>query len=87
MQAYSSETGKHYDSWDELVAAESNGWLTIALISSPKETWPYVTGPYDTKEQARNAQSRIRNKIKKEQRDHPDYGFSVYVRPAWKDPR
>ena len=87
MEAYSQDSGKTYPSWDDLVAAESNGWVVVAIISNRKTTWPWVSGPYQTKREAYNACARLRTRMKKEEADYPDHTYSLSVRPAWKDQR
>jgi hypothetical protein len=83
--AYSPDTDTHYDNWDALVEAESNGYVVVAIVSNGKVSWPWVVGPYDDKLQADRARARLRRKLKREQDRFPSHTFSLYVRPAWKD--
>lgn len=83
--AYSERTNTHYPNWDELVAAEANGYVVVAIISSEKESWPSVIGPFPSKREANNARVRLRNRLKSKAADHPDASFACFVRPAWKD--
>lgn len=85
--AYSSETNRHYPSWDALVEAEANGHVVVAVVTNGRQTWPYVMGPYPTKPEAERARSRLRSRLKREQADYPGATFTLSVRPAWKDPR
>lgn len=87
MEAYSPETNTTYPDWDALVAAESNGYVVVAIITSPKQQWPWVSGPYPTKKEAENARARLRNRMKKESRDYPNHTYKTSVRALWKDPR
>lgn len=90
MRAYSSNTGVSYDSWDDLVAAEANGYLVIAVITQQKpgkkaKSWPYVVGPFATKAEAERVRTNTRNRWRREREwryQHQTYRF--YVRPAWK---
>ena len=88
MQAYSTTTGETYPSWEELVEAEANGWLCIALITGAHKqagkTWPFVEGPFPTKREAENARSRMRGKFKREAEHYPGQTYKFFVRPAWK---
>lgn len=69
---YSPETDRHYLTWDEYVAAETNGYVVIGTSTRPN-TAPVVVGPYDTQAEARKAQARWRGKWQREERrDHGD---------------
>lgn len=86
--AYSSDTNTHYKTWDDLVAAEAEGYLVIAIVSSEKQSWPWVQGPYPDKREANNARARARNKFKKDTSmpwaPYPELTASFFVRPLWK---
>lgn len=86
MKAYSGATGQTYDSWGDLVAAESNGFVLTAIISDSKRTWPYTVGPFPTEADANRERGRLRAKFKREQRSgrYPDQTYTFAVRPAWK---
>lgn len=78
---------KVYESWEELVADTANGWVAVAIVSRGKESWPWVTGPYPTKQEANRARGRLRHKLKREIRNHecdPDTTAKFFVRPCWK---
>jgi hypothetical protein len=89
MKAYSDTTNTAYDSWDDLVAAEANGYTMTAIISNGKKTWPYVHGPFATQEDARKEARRMRRKFQRDQRGgryvHQTYQF--FIRPLWKPDR
>jgi hypothetical protein len=86
--AYSESTNTHYDSWDDLVAAEANGYIVTAVLHRGKQTWTWSIGPYDDQRLANNAKQRLKTRIKKERDSHPDTELVVItIRPLWKDPR
>lgn len=85
--AYSADTNTHYPTWEALVEAEAEGYLVIAIVSSEKQTWPWVQGPYPDKREANNARARARNKFKKDIQSpwvDPNLTASFFVRPLWK---
>ena len=83
MKAFSDDTGTEYDSWEDLVNEESNGYLAIAIISNGKREWPWCVGPFGTKREAANARQRMKKRWGKSQH-MGDYSVTFYVRPAWK---
>lgn len=84
--AYSPGTGKHYSSWDDLVAAESNGWIAVAIITDGKTSWPWSIGPFSTKGDATSASVRLRRYLNKESQENKNIkSFRVFVRPVWKE--
>ncbi len=88
LEAYSVTTGKTYPSFEDLVAAEGNGWVVVAMLrkSSNGISWPWVCGPYPTKRKGQTAQARLRRHLKRELRDRDDIQLDgVWLRPAWKD--
>lgn len=91
ITAYSSDTDRTYLTWDELVHAESNGYVVVGTVSRPN-TVPAVYGPWEAspagKEEARKAQARLRNRWKREERlNHgPGVKVTVLVRVLWEDP-
>lgn len=88
IPAYSPDTDNTYLTWDELVAAEANGFVVVGTSSRPN-TVPVVVGPFEDKEEARKAQARLRRKWRtEEQRWHGDGAkITVYVRPLWDENR
>lgn len=83
--AYSPETDTHYPSWEALVEAEANGYVVVAIITSGKETWPYIVGPIPDKDEANKARNRLRAKWKREMRQYPlGQKVTFHVRPSWK---
>lgn len=91
IEAYSGTTGKTYPTFDDLVEAETNGWLAIMLITGAHrlagQTWPWVHGPFATKREAQNAVNRLRTRCKREADQYPGQTYKFFVRPAWKDQR
>jgi len=82
-------SGKGYNTFDDMVYAEANGWVVVAILRKGVNTWPWVVGPFTDKPDAQRACGRLRTKLKREQFDHPneDIVFNLFVRPAWKDER
>ena len=87
MEAYSDATNTTYESFDALINAEANGWVVICIITSPKQTWPAVIGPFATKEEANRERNRLREKYKRESWKYPDQTYKWFARPAWKPER
>ena len=85
---YSPDTGHHYLTWEDLIAAEANGWVVIGT-SSRRDTVPVVVGPFDTQEDARKARTRLRRKWQREERlEHgSDVKITTHVRVLWKENR
>lgn len=83
IPVYSEDTGTMYPTWEDLVAAEGNGWVAVAVISKPTYLWPYVWGPFPTKAEAQRARGRLKYKLRKEQ--PADITVAYFVRPAWKE--
>lgn len=84
MQAYSEATGKTYDSYEELVKAESNGWLVTALVTRGDKTWPWSYGPFAEKSDAERHRNRVRGKWNRTKDRYPTTTWKFFVRPAWK---
>jgi hypothetical protein len=83
----SDATGFSYLTWDAMVAAEANGWVAVAIVSSPTKSWPWMTGPYETKAAAQRALDRMRTKFRREAQQYPNHTYRLFVRPLWKDDR
>lgn len=85
MQAYNPQTGNTYESWEALVAAESNGWMVCLILTDGRETWPYMAGPVALQKDARNLRARLRRKFKNAPPDNPNTRIiTTSIRPAWK---
>jgi hypothetical protein len=88
VPAYNPISGRHYTSWEELVAAESTG-LVIVITSSRPNTNPAVYGPFTDKVEALKIRVSVRNKYARDERMR--YGSDIKVTSrlvlAWKDPR
>lgn len=75
--------GTEYPNWDALVAAETHGFVAIAVPKeSSKGVAPWVVGPWPTKREAINCRQRMKTKLKKVI-DLKDVSF--FVRHAWKE--
>lgn len=82
--------GKEYDSWEDLLAEETNGFAVIVLLRerAPKRMlFPAVFGPFPTKEEADKAARRVRAKYRREDRAGAVSSdlVSVHVKPSWKE--
>ncbi len=88
-EAYSSDTGRSYPTWDELVSAEANGYCVVAILITDKgRAFPYVKGTYPTNAEAKRAQRRFRRQLKRQLRGSKWPELSgVWIRPIWKDDR
>jgi hypothetical protein len=85
VEAYSPATKTHYDTWDALVEAETNGWVATLIAETKNgQAFTYTLGPYPEKRLATNASRRLRNLFKKEE-PHDLVLLGVTVRPAWKE--
>ncbi len=87
--AFSTTTGRHYDTWDQLIEAEANGHLVTCIITGRKgKVWPVSWGPFTTHAEANKFRNRMRAKFKREAKkpwspyQHQTYAWTV--RPAWK---
>lgn len=81
ISAYSENTGKTYDNWDALVAAEANGYVVV-LTSTRTDTVPWVVGPYVSKQEATKARVRLRRRAQKEE---AGYQVRTLIRVLWKE--
>lgn len=92
MNAHSGQTGQTgqtYDSWDDLVAAEANGWVVVSVLRrkglTRERTFARTVGPYENKVAARNRAATLRAKWRRELVDDPTTELlSVNVEPLWK---
>lgn len=90
MKAHSSTTDRTYDSWDDLVAAEANGYVVVVLLREShtqlKRIYARVVGPYTDQKRARNKASTLRKKYRRHAKveTHLPELLGVYVEPAWK---
>jgi hypothetical protein len=81
----SAKTGESFDTLEELLAAESNGWMVIAVVTNGKKTWPAAEGPYPLdKKEATKAAARLRARWKRTARNYPGITYKIHIRPAWK---
>jgi hypothetical protein len=77
VTTYSDKTGSTYLTWEDYVAAETNGYVVV-LVTSRSGTAPAVVGPWPTQPEARKAQARLRSKFKRE--EGPHHTVKTYVR-------
>jgi hypothetical protein len=82
--AYSESTGVAYLSWAELVEAEANGYVMVAIITKGNISWPWIIGPFATQREAKLNQAKQRRKWNKGKQDYPELTASFFVRPTWK---
>jgi len=88
VTAYSPETDSTYLSWDELVAAESNGWVVVGMSDRPN-TVSQVVGPFEERGECEKARNRLRRKWQREENELAPgkYKITTSVRPLWKENR
>jgi hypothetical protein len=93
--AYSPDTGTRYDSWDDLVAAEANGWAVVIMMretslkSGRARYYSRAVGPFAVKRLAQNKASSLRARWRRETRERllPSNRelLSVNVEPLWNE--
>lgn len=83
MKAFSPETGKSYASFDELVAAEANGYVVVITSDRPN-TGALVVGPFADKAEANTKRARI---VYRARRDEAPHKVHSSVRILWKEKR
>lgn len=83
VTAYNPDTDHTFLTWEELVEKESNGYVVVGVSERPG-TVPMVLGPWPGteagKKEARNAQTRLR---KKGRREEAPYQIRTYIRVLW----
>lgn len=92
MKAVSTMTGQEYDSWSELVQAETNGHCIVVMMqrtsqrSGRAQSFARVIGPFPEKKQAMNKAASVRRTFKKRRDQHPGLTLlGVSVEAAWPD--
>lgn len=85
IPAFSEATKITYENWDALVAAESNGYVAVAIMLSSKDVWAWTVGPFATKAEATKQAAKMRREAKKDA--NPQLLVKVRVRPLWKADR
>jgi hypothetical protein len=63
---HSEETGNVYLTWEEYVAAETNGYVVVVITERPN-TAPVVWGPFTDHDDAVRARKRLRRTIAREE--------------------
>lgn len=89
-RAYSTVTGKHYDSWEDLVLVEANGWSCVATVkhisrkTSGEQIACRVYGPYQTRREARNMANSFRRHWKNVKHHYESVELlKISVEPIW----
>lgn len=83
---YSGETNRRYLTFEDLVRVEANGWVVVGVISTPKQSWPWIVGPYADKAEATRAKVRAKRRFSTETSNLLGTRTAKwFVRPAWKD--
>lgn len=91
MEAYSVDTNTTYESWDDLIKAEADGYVIVAVFertlkSGDLQSVARVHGRYHTDKKARSAAAYRRKWWKKQLRE-PGYEnvrlLGVHVEPIW----
>jgi hypothetical protein len=93
--AYSPDADTRYDSWDDLVDAEANGWAVVVMMretslrSGRDRYYSRAVGPFADKRLALNKASSLRARWRRETHQNllPDNRelLSVNVEPLWKE--
>ena len=62
--AYSYETRKSYNSWDDLVKAEASGYTVVSILRELKSQKPFarVMGIYGTQKEAKKEANLLRRR-------------------------
>jgi hypothetical protein len=92
MRAHSSVTNQTYPCWDDLVAAESNGYAVVVMLRTtsypPGKTQllARATRPFEDKKTARTRAASLRRRVARAREDHPLTDVvHVLVEPLWPD--
>lgn len=84
MKIYSEPTGKSYDTLEDLLDAESNGYVVVGVTDRRGEA-PWCVGPFVDKADARREAAKMRRHIKRLDRVKPPAWTRVSVRTLWKE--
>ncbi|WOC59117.1 hypothetical protein RI444_11190 [Paenarthrobacter sp. AT5] len=94
MKAYSTQTERTHDSWEDLVAEEANGYGVVVMMqaeslkSASPQTYSRLIGPFDDQKKARNKAAAVRRAWKRaKDRDPRIQLLGVSVEPIWPDLR
>lgn len=94
MKAYNTQTERTYDSWENLVAEEANGYSVVIMMqntsakSGRTQRYSRVTGPFADKQKARNKAAAARRAWKRISSRYPRIELlGVAVEPIWPDLR
>lgn len=77
-----------YDTWDDLLAAEANGFAVAIILRRPDfdNTFVRLVGPFNTRREARNKAAVMRKRVR-EWSTPAVVLVGVHVEPLWKDLR
>jgi hypothetical protein len=78
---FSEFTGRHYDTIEDLVSEETNGWVATAVVDHGKKIGVGVWGPFDSRKDARNALLRLKTVWRREGIGRP--GQTVRTKITW----
>ncbi|MDO4254360.1 MAG: hypothetical protein Q4C81_04320 [Kocuria sp.] len=95
MKAHSTQTDRTYDSWDDLVSEEANGYSVVVMMQSTSaksgrtQSYARVIGPFADKQKARSKAAAARRAWKRKRDRYPSSVqlLSVSVEPIWDDLR
>lgn len=95
ITAYSTKTSTCYDSWEDLLEAEANGWAVVVMMrqtsrrSGRARYYSRTVGPFTDKRLAQNKASSLRARWRRETRQSLPRNnrelLSVNVEPLWKE--
>lgn len=90
--AHSTRADTEYPTWDDLIAAETNGYSVVSILqrTNPKtsktRTFARVTGPFPDQKTAQKKAASLRLRWKLWFLDHPGIKLvSVNVEPLWNE--
>lgn len=94
MKAYSTQTERTYDSWEDLVSEEANGYGVVVMMqaeslkSGRTQAYSRLIGPFDDQKTARNKAAAVRRAWKLNKNHNPRIQLlGVSVEPIWPDLR
>ena len=79
-----------YDTWEELLEAEANGFAVAIILRKPDfdNTFVRLVGPFATHREARNKSAVLRKRVRNWIGVNPAVVLvGVHVQPLWKDLR
>jgi hypothetical protein len=85
MKIFSHINKKEYDSWDDLLLEQADGFCVILVgvnKKNPRKVFANLIGTYETKRKAETAAARCRRALRTSW--WRPYNYTVCVRPHWK---